>query len=251
MEDRIGLVTGGNRGLGFETCSQLAARGYRVVLTARDEAAANRGANELGVEHLQLDVTAEASLAKAVDTIRERYGRLDLLVNNAGVALNGFDADVAKDTLNINFFGTVAVSDALGPLLAPGASVVMVSSGMGQLSCLSTDRRRDFEDPGLSRDRLEQLMTEFISDVQSGEHASKGWPSSAYRVSKVGMNAFTRILSKELAQRSVSVNAVCPGWVQTDMGGAGADRSVSEGAKSILWAATAAGSASGGFLPRR
>ena len=87
------------------------------------------------------------------------------------------------------------------------------------------------------RERLVALMNRFVDDVAAGRHAAAGWPSSAYRVSKIGLNALTRVLSRELAPRHIRVNSVCPGWVRTDMGGAGAARSVEEGAASVLWAA--------------
>lgn len=247
---RVAVVTGANRGLGLETCRQLAGRGYRVVLTARGQASARNAAEEIGVDHVQLDVTDKQSIARAASEIRERYERVDVLVNNAGVALRGFDESIAKTTIGINVFGPIAVTDALVPLLSEHASVVMVSSGLGDLSCVSAALREQFEDPRLARDRLTDLMQQFIQDVSDGTHAANGWPGSAYNVSKVGLNAFTRLLAREFeATTSLRVNAVCPGWAQTDMGGAGASRSVEEGARSIVWAATLGDEGpSGGFF---
>lgn len=153
-------------------------------------------------------------------------------------ALSGFDADRARRTIATNLLGAIAVTDALGPLLEAPASIVMVSSGLGVLAGLSPERRRDFEDPALTRERLVALVEQFVQDVADGTYAAKGWPGSAYRVSKIALNAFTRILARELEGTGIRVNAVCPGWVRTDMGGPEATQSVEEGARGIVWAAT-------------
>jgi NAD(P)-dependent dehydrogenase (short-subunit alcohol dehydrogenase family) len=129
-----------------------------------------------------------------------------------------------------------------------GGSVVMVSSGLGEVSCLAPLLRKRFVSPGLARDELVALVRSFVRDVETGRHTEAGWPSSAYQVSKVGLNALTRVLARELAPRRVRVNAVCPGWVRTDMGGAGATRSVEDGATSIVWAAALEDGPTGGFF---
>jgi NAD(P)-dependent dehydrogenase (short-subunit alcohol dehydrogenase family) len=246
---RVALVTGANRGLGLETCRQLAEKDFRVVLTARRENEAREAAEHLGIDHMQLDVTDAQSIERAATALGERYDRIDVLVNNAGVSLGGSDVDVAKRTIAVNLIGAMAVTSAFRPILAEHASVVMVSSGLGELSCLSPERRRDFEDPNLSRHRLVDLMQEYIQNVEDGTYEAKGWSRSAYNVSKVGLNTLTRILARELEGTGILVNAVCPGWVRTDMGGRAAPRGVSEGARSIVWAATLRQNAvSGGFF---
>jgi carbonyl reductase 1 len=208
------------------------------MLAARSRAAAEAAAREIGgaVETVVLDVANGESIAALVETLRGGPA-IDVLVNNAGIALDGFDAEVARETLEVNLFGAMAVSDALLPLVPDGGSIVMVSSGMGELSCVSKALREKLLDPALGREELVALMHGFVRDVATGTHAKAGWPSSAYRVSKVGLNALVRILARELAGRKIRVNAVCPGWVRTDMGGPGASRSVEEGAASIVWAA--------------
>jgi carbonyl reductase 1 len=162
------------------------------------------------------------------------------------MSMKGFDTEVAGKTLEVNFFGALHVTDALLPLVSDGGNIVMVSSGMGELSCLGSSLRDRFSDPLLTRDALVALMRSFIEE--HGRHSKAGWPSSAYAVSKVGLNAFARVLVPELAGRKIRVNAVCPGWARTDMGGKGAPRSVEEGAASIVWAATLEDGASGGFF---
>ena len=185
---------------------------------------------------MQLDV-ADAQSVSALAGVAPRWGKLDALVNNAGTTLPGFNAEVAEATLAINFFGAMRVTDALLPMLAEDARIVMVSSGMGELSAVGPELRRRFSDPDLGREELVELVNEFVTAVRRGDHARLGWPSNAYRVSKVALNALTRILARELRGTSIKVNAICPGWVRTRMGGRGADRSPEEGARGIVWAA--------------
>lgn len=235
LDGSVAVVTGGNRGLGRETCRQLRELGARVWLGSRSFDAGAAAAEEFGATPLELDITDPSSVERAVARLRDEAKRIDIWVNNAAVLLSGFDADVAERTVSVNFTGTMRVTDAVVPLLARDARLVMVSSGLGALSCLSPTRQEDF-DLVLSRERLVALMEDFVRDVTWGEHQEKGWPTSAYGVSKVGVNALTRILARELPDQKV--NAVCPGWVRTDMGGSAATRSVQEGARGIVWAAT-------------
>jgi len=250
------LLTGANRGLGLDTGRQLAGRGFRVLLTSRDARAARAAAERLGahgapVAHLVLDVTDADSIASLAGDLARAGTRVDVLVNNAGISLQGFDAEVARRTLDVNFFGAMNVTDALLPSIPDGGNIVMVSSGMGELSAVSAALRARFLDPRLTRAALADLMRSFVRDVERGRHAEAGWPSSAYRVSKVGLNTLVRLLARELAPRRIRVNAVCPGWVRTDMGGPGASRGVEKGAASIVWAATLGdsdGTPTGGFF---
>lgn len=238
----IVVVTGANRGIGLETCRQLAAHGLHVVLTGRDEAQARRAADELGgngsdVATHQLDVTDERSIAALADDLKRDHGQINALVNNAGIVLDSFDAEVARGTIDTNCLGPMNLTDRLLPLVKPQGRIVMVSSRMGQLSCVSSALQEAFMDPGLTRDSLGALLESFVRDVEQGQHEKNGWPTSAYRVSKVGLNAYTRILARELAGTRIRLNAVCPGWVRTDMGGANAALSVEEGADTPVWAA--------------
>ncbi|GIG71332.1 SDR family NAD(P)-dependent oxidoreductase [Phytomonospora endophytica] len=200
----VAVVTGANRGIGREVCRQLAAEGYEVVLTARDGAKAEKAAAELGVRGFPLDVTGDpAPLAAYLD---RAYGRLDVLVNNAAVLYDTWqraitaDLDVVREAAETNLYGPWRLTQALLPLLRRSAHprVVNVSS-------------------------------------ESGSLASMGGGTPAYAVTKAGLNALTRMLAAELRGEGVLVNAVCPGWVATDMGGAGG-RPVAEGGASVLWA---------------
>ena len=224
----IAVVTGAYRGLGLETCRQLAERGYRVELTAR-HAAEGRAAAEgltrrgLDVRFHALDVTDPASVRRLADDLRAEHGRIDCLVNNAGIfpdpgpgseAASVFraDLDTVRRGFETNTLGPLMLCQALIPLMAGRGRVVNVSSGMGQLSDMNGCC------PG-------------------------------YRLSKTALNALTRILADELQDTGVKVNSVCPGWVRTEMGGPDATLSVDEGARGIVWAATLPDDGpSGGFF---
>jgi carbonyl reductase 1 len=250
---RTALVTGANRGLGFETSRQLAVRGLKVIMTARDRedglfAVRSLTSDGLGAEYRPLDVTSDRSRTALREGLRRDGVTIDVLVNNAGIALHGFDAKVARETLDVNFFGPMHVTDALLPHIADGGSVVMVSSGLGELVGLSPSVRESLGASDLTRSELVACMQSFIGDVEAGRHEEAGWPSSAYAVSKAGLNALTRVLARDLSARRIRVNAVCPGWVRTDMGTEDATRSVEEGASSVVWAAAPAEGPTGGFF---
>jgi carbonyl reductase 1 len=257
--ERIAIVTGANRGIGLEICRQLARRGVRPVLTSRGEEDGRRAAADLEREGLRvayhpLDVTDDESIRALAGWAIASHGGLDILVNNAGVAMDGFNAEVARVTIGINFFGPLHVTERLLPLIRRGGRIVMVSSGVADRSKLSRPLRAELEGDALTRDRLVELMKKFVSDVAAGTHTREGWPSSAYCVSKIGLNALTEILGRELVAegRGILCNAACPGWVRTDMGGPHASRSVEEGADTPVWLALLPeGGSQGGFFRDR
>jgi NAD(P)-dependent dehydrogenase (short-subunit alcohol dehydrogenase family) len=223
----VALVTGANRGIGREVARQLAERGYEVLLTARDGEKASAVAQELqagtggAVRPLKLDVADPASIDAAAKRVMEDPGRLDVLVNNAGVgsdfgvAGTAPDFDAIQRALDTNFFGAYRLTVSLLGLLRESGHprIVNVSSGMGGVAEMG------------------------------------GW-SPGYRVSKAALNAMTRILSTELAGEGFLVNSACPGFVNTDMGGPmGAKKPVEEGAAGIVWLATLPdGGPTGGFF---
>jgi NAD(P)-dependent dehydrogenase (short-subunit alcohol dehydrogenase family) len=243
----IAVVTGANRGLGLETAHTLAKRGYRVWLTGRDAASAEQAAGSLRAEGLDVRAAAlDVANAASVSAFAQRMAdepAIDALVNNAGTTFQGFNREVAERTLDANYRGAVRVTDALSARLAPGANIVMVSSGMGELSRFANELQRRLLAADLSRAEVERIAEDFVSAVGDGTHGSAGFPSNAYSVSKALMNAFTRVLAAELDAANAAngttrrVNAICPGWVKTRMGGSSAPRSLEQGASGIVWAA--------------
>jgi len=226
---RIALVTGGNRGIGFEIARQLAAKGLAVVLTARDPTkgkAAAKALQEQGLaaEFHRLDVTSCRSIRACVAAVAEKRGRIDVLVNNAGVMIDPRGSrfldsklDTYRDTLETNLYGPLQLAQAVVPLMKAHryGRIVNVSSGQGQL-------------------------------------ADMGVGTPAYRISKTALNALTRILAAEFHASNVLVNSMCPGWVRTAMGGDGAPRDAEQGADTALWLATLPDDGpSGGFFRDR
>lgn len=231
---KIAVVTGANRGLGFEACRQLAQQNIQVILTSRDEAKGKASAERLQAEGLSvssypLDVTNAESIDRLAQFIRHEFGRLDILVNNAGILLDASEEDsilrakidTIQTTIETNVYGPLLLSQALIPLMKEHnyGRVVNVSSGIGQLSGM---------------------------DEMGGIYPG-------YRISKTALNVLTRMLAYELKGTNILVNSVCPGWVKTDMGGQNAPRSVEQGVDTIVWLATLPddGPTSGFFRDRK
>ena len=245
------LITGANRGLGLDTCRQLLEQRFRIILTSRDEKKGLEAARRLDpsggeVVYHRLDVTEPDGILALVADLPALASHLDVLVNNAGIGSWGANREKSKRTIEVNYVGPRDVTDALASFLPRGGRIVNVSSGLGELSYLSKDLRPRFDNPSLTRPELDALVATYLSDLESGAAKRAGWPS-AYSVSKVALNALTRILARELEPRGISVNSVCPGWVRTDMGGPSASRSIPVGARSIVLGVTLPEGATGGF----
>lgn len=227
MSTRTAVVTGGNRGIGFETCRQLARLGYRVVLTSRNVDKGLQAVERLkphgDVSFYHLEVRSHEHVQRLRHYLARDLGRVDALVNNAAVYLDEgrdvLDADMEtwRTTVDTNVFGPLMLCQALIPLMVKQGygRVVNVSSGSGQLKSM-------------------------VGDTPS------------YRLSKLALNGLTLMLADSVRGSNVLVNAVCPGWVRTDMGGPAAPRSIEQGADGVVWLATLPdGGPSGGFFRDR
>lgn len=211
---RIAIVSGANRGIGFETCRQLSQLGFLTILTSRDENKGKAAVELLQQEggdliYQQLDVADLNSITRLASYLKENFDRCDILINNAGVFLDRgksvFDVplEVLRETLEINFFSALNMCRAFVPFMRVHqyGRIVNVSSGMGSI-------------------------------------ANMGGYSAAYKLSKLVMNAMTRIMADEINEINIKVNTMAPGWVRTDMGGQSAPRSLAQGADTIIWLAT-------------
>jgi NAD(P)-dependent dehydrogenase (short-subunit alcohol dehydrogenase family) len=224
MEQKIALVTGANKGIGYEVAAQLAAKNFQVFVGARNEKAGREAATEIGNDaaFLKIDVADKKSIQAAAAEFAKSARHLDVLVNNAGILLENDESvlkitpDILETTLRTNTLGPLLVAQAFKSLLqkSPAPRIVNVSSGSGQL----TD-------------------------------GADGW-APAYSISKTALNGVTVQLAAALPD--FAVNSVCPGWVRTDMGGSNATRSVEQGAAGIVWlAADAPQNLTGKFLRDR
>ena len=233
-DKKVALVTGANKGIGLEIARQLGGHGFAVVLAARDESKVKEAADRLRAEGLdahavRLDVTDPATAAAAATWLDGTFGRLDVLVNNAGVSAESASGtrpsqlplDTLRATYETNVFGVLTVVQALLPLLRKSAParIINQSSTLGSLGTLS--------DPASPFYGVNVL---------------------AYNSSKTALNGLTVAFAKDLATDRIAVNAVCPGWVKTEMGGEGAPRSVEQGAAIAVKLATMADPPTGKFL---
>jgi NAD(P)-dependent dehydrogenase (short-subunit alcohol dehydrogenase family) len=225
QDKQVALVTGGNRGIGYELVKQLALEGFKVILASRDpemghEAAQKLKKSNLDVSFLVLDIDNQESICQAAITVNDRYGRLDVLINNAGVYLDenkklvAMDPSILEKTMATNFFGVYHVIRSFIPLMEKQGygRIINVSSEYGAISEMSY--------PGVG----------------------------AYKLSKFALNGLTRLVAAEI-NGDIKINAVDPGWVSSDMGGPSAPRTPKQAADSILWLATIGPEGpSGGFF---
>jgi NAD(P)-dependent dehydrogenase (short-subunit alcohol dehydrogenase family) len=221
----IALITGANKGLGLGCAQALSDRGYTVIMTARDLKKLKPEADKLKsknskVSAIQLDTSDYRAIEEAVNKITFDHKTIDILINNAGIFLDGLkdDGKVFFETLTNSF-----QTNTIGPaLLIKKILPIMKKNNFGRIVNVSS---------GMAG----------LTEMEGG--------SLAYRTSKAALNVVTRVFAREASGSDILVNSVCPGWVKTDMGGAGASRTIPEGVASILWAADLpAGGPNGGFF---
>ncbi|MGZ5537262.1 MAG: SDR family NAD(P)-dependent oxidoreductase [Chthoniobacterales bacterium] len=219
---KTALITGANKGIGYEVARQLAAKGFHVFVGARNAKAGQKAAEEISAKFLEIDVSKNNSVIAAARELAKQVDRLDVLVNNAGIIVDGDERilddsdELVRETFETNTLGPLRVTRAFAALLAKSKAprVINVSSSGGQLA-----------------------------------DGADGW-APAYCISKTALNGVTVQLAAALPK--AAVNSVCPGWVRTDMGGANATKSVEEGADTIVWLASEAPhEISGKFIQNR
>lgn len=228
----VAVVTGGNRGMGLATCQALAEKNFHVLLASRDLKSGKLAAKALSdkglsVEAVKLEMTSQSDIDSLARYLREIHGRVDVLINNAGILIDGdlsnptsicdADIEIIRKTIEVNTLAPMMLIKALLPMMQEVGygRIVNISSGMGQLSDMS------------------------------GHHPG-------YRISKAALNTVTAIFSAELKGSGIAINSVCPGWVRTDMGGLNAARSLEQGIDTAIWLATSTDAGqSGGFYRDR
>ncbi|GMG75228.1 MULTISPECIES: SDR family oxidoreductase [Priestia] len=221
---KVALVTGGNRGIGYELVRQLAMKGFKVILTSRNSETGHKAVQKLKDSHLDvsfltMDINNQTSIGQAAAKVSEQYGKLDVLINNAGIYLDknqklvNLDPSVLEKTLETNFFGAYHVIRSFMPLMEQQAygRIINVSSEYGAMS----------------------------------EMSSSG--VGAYKLSKLILNGLTQLIAVE-STKDIKINAVDPGWVSSDMGGPSAPRTPQQAARSILWLATIGPEGPSGFF---
>jgi NAD(P)-dependent dehydrogenase (short-subunit alcohol dehydrogenase family) len=213
MTNKYALITGGNRGIGFAIAQGLITQGYNVIITARSIDAATNAAKTLGANAtpLELDVSDDRSITQAIEILNQKIDRLDVLINNAGIYPDKQvdSLTISRELLNAamqtNTFGPIRMVQACLPLLekSSDARVINLSSGMGEIDSLTTT-------------------------------------ATSYSLSKLALNGATIMLAQSLKSKNIAINAMCPGWVRTDMGGGSAPRSPEQEADTAIWLATEA-----------
>ncbi|XP_055018464.1 carbonyl reductase [NADPH] 1-like isoform X1 [Boleophthalmus pectinirostris] len=243
---KVAVVTGSNKGIGLAIVRALCKQ-YEgeVYLTARDTGRGEEAVKTLNAEGLkpkfqQLDINDLNSITRAAAFFKDKYGGVDVLINNAAIAFKVADttpfAVQAEVTLQTNFFATRDMLIHFMPLIKPGGRVVNVSSfvGVNTLKKCSEALQARFRSEDITEDELVGLMKRFVEKTKTGQHKEDGWPETAYGVSKTGLTTLSMILARRLSKErphdNILLNACCPGWVRTDMAGDKAPKSPDEGA---------------------
>jgi NAD(P)-dependent dehydrogenase (short-subunit alcohol dehydrogenase family) len=216
---KTAIVTGSNKGIGKEIVKQLIEQGFSVIATGRNLDKVKELTNSIGQNAIpfEVDVAINSSCENFARYLKSKFEKIDVLINNAGIigksSISNFNMEEIENVMNTNFFGALRLTKAVLPLLkkSDNARIINISSGMGELS---------------------------------GMNGS----SAAYRLSKWALNGFTIMLAEDLKINNIKVNAICPGWCRTDMGGIEAPRNAAKGAETAVWLATEKNIPNGKFL---
>ncbi|XP_054804764.1 uncharacterized protein LOC129307859 [Prosopis cineraria] len=259
-KETVAVVTGGNRGIGFEISRQLAGHGLTVILTSRDASVGVESTKVLqegglDVDCHQLDILDSSSISDFTDWLKEKHGGLDILINNAGVNFNfGSDNSVenARMVCETNYFGTKRMIEAMIPLMKPSSHCARIVNVSTRLSRLSSKRNKLeneevkaqlSDEENLTEEVIDGMVNKFLQQAEDGTWKEGGWPPSHtdYTVSKLAVNAYTRFMAKKLLERpdgeKIYINCYCPGWVKTALTGYAGNMTVEEGADTGVWLA--------------
>eukprot|EP01123_Difflugia_compressa_P000139 TRINITY_DN10245_c0_g1_i1.p1 TRINITY_DN10245_c0_g1~~TRINITY_DN10245_c0_g1_i1.p1 ORF type:complete len:290 (-),score=53.21 TRINITY_DN10245_c0_g1_i1:48-866(-) len=248
----IALVTGANQGIGYYIAHGLLhsvlAKPLTVFVAARSfekgQEAVYKLNNELPLPNnnkavfVKIDLDDDGTIVEAAKMIQSTCGGLDILVNNAAMAWKGdaWNEEVARTTFRTNYFGTMSVCNNFLPLIRPYGRVVNVSSFVGRLSIIpKPEIKQQFTKPNLNVEELNDLVNQFIQSVADNTYAQKGWPKSCYGMSKLALNAYTRILIRDEKREGVLIFAVCPGYCSTSMSSFRGTRPPTKGAETPIW----------------
>ncbi|KAJ3696822.1 hypothetical protein LUZ61_000527 [Rhynchospora tenuis] len=244
-KDTVAVVTGANKGIGFATVKKLAELGLTVILTARDPEKGEKAVELLRAQGIdvwfkRLDVADMSSITDFASWLHQMFGGLDILVNNAAVSFNDLNTNSvehAETVIKTNFYGPKLLIEALMPLFRRSSStsrILNLSSRLGLLNKVTnpTIRQRLLQEETLEEGKIDQIVTQFLSQVKDGTWQEHGWPTvwTDYSVSKLALNAYSRVLARRLEGNGVSVNCFCPGFTRTDMTSGWGQRSADEAA---------------------
>ncbi|MCD4732328.1 MAG: SDR family oxidoreductase [Bacteroidales bacterium] len=259
------LITGGNRGIGLEICRQLVELGHRVILGSRDLEKGKEAARSISENVIvkQLDVTNEDNIQNLFEYIKADFGKLDVLINNAGLGVNSnihenFTLANAKNIMETKFQGLRKKVKVIVPLLRK-AGIVAQKESAENISLMNVKHLMEINFYGAWR--MTQVFIPLLLNSENGriinmssgmgELSSLSGDSPGYSLSKSSLNALTIMFSNELNAKGIKVNAMCPGWVKTDMGGPDAPRDVSQGADTAVWLTTEKKISTGRFFRDR
>ncbi|KAF2107285.1 carbonyl reductase [Lophiotrema nucula] len=266
---RVGVVTGANKGIGLAIVRQLAVQypnsphnsgPLLIYLTARDKGRGEAAVKELledgqlkrskaltrdgglsEIKYHQLDITESSSIQSFAEDLKKAHGDgIDFVINNAGIALQGFSSDVVKTTLGCNYYSTMEACHTFLPLLKPSATsrLVNVASTAGALNKYSDEIRNRFLSSKTESD-VTAIMQDFVAAVEAGKEKEAGFPSAAYATSKAGLIGATRAFAAAEKDRGPLINSACPGYVNTDMTKGNGTLSPDEGAQTPVMLALA------------
>lgn len=240
------IVTGSNKGIGYGIIKGLLQKQneYNLILTSRNKQLGIKSLEDLKIEYPEkshrlyyheLDITNEESISSCISWIKNEFGKIDILVNNAAVATKGpdFNIDVFNYTFPTNVYGTISLTEQFinTDIIKNNGKIVTVGSSAGKIKYLSESLQKEFLDEEITLNKLLDLSERFKNAIINNSVKEEGWIESAYATSKMIINTYSKVLArrKEIQERQISVYSCCPGWVRTDMAGPKALLSIEEG----------------------